>query len=194
MNKILVDIPEVIETKNLILQMPKAGYGEQLHAAILDGYEDYIYWLHWSSTPPTVEQVEIDCRMHHAQFITRELIRYLIIEQETQKVVGRCAFPDFQANWAVPLFGISYFISKSSRGKGYASEASRALALLAFNTLGAKKVEIYCDSKNKASQSVPKKLGFELEYVAKGDWPSTDDKLAEIHCYSLFSPDDLKID
>ncbi|MGX6960744.1 MAG: hypothetical protein ACIPMY_06020 [Rickettsia endosymbiont of Pentastiridius leporinus] len=58
MNRILINLPEVIETSKLKLQMPKAGYGENLYQAIMDGYEDYVKWLNWSSTPPTLESVE----------------------------------------------------------------------------------------------------------------------------------------
>lgn len=36
MNKILIDLPEVISTSRLYLQMPKAGFGKQLHHAIND--------------------------------------------------------------------------------------------------------------------------------------------------------------
>lgn len=147
MSKILIDLPETIESKNIILQMPKSGFGEKVHEAIIDGYDDYIKWLNWPNLIPTIEDVEIDCRKHHAEFITREYIRYLIVEKDSEIVVGRCAFPSFQANWLIPQFGISYFIAKNYRKKGYATEAVRAMTKLAFDILNAKKVEIFCEKK-----------------------------------------------
>lgn len=192
MNRILIDLPETIETKRLILQMPKAGMGKKIHEAILDGYEDYIKWLAWPTTPPTVEAVEEDCRKHHALFILRDFIRYVVIEKETGQVLGRFGIPDFQANWAIPLFGISYFIRKSQRSKGYATEATGALVRLAFETLKAKKVEIQCDAENVASTMVPQKLGFKHEFTRLGAWPRPDDKLAEIRTYSMFSVNELQ--
>jgi ribosomal-protein-serine acetyltransferase len=78
--------------------MPKAGFGIKLHAAITDGYEDYIKWLNWPSNIPTPEAVEEEYRKHTADFILREVIRYLIIDKSTDDVIGRCAFPPFQAN------------------------------------------------------------------------------------------------
>ena len=151
--------------------MPEANWGEKLHKAIIDGYDDYIEWLSWPETPPSEESVEVDCRKHHAEFITRDCIRYLIVDKATGDIVGRCAFPPLQANWAIPQFGISYFIRKSARGKGYATEASKALTEIAFEKMSAKKVEIHCDEYNVASYRVPEKLGFELEYTQKGGWP-----------------------
>ena len=89
MNRMLVNLPEIIETPRLILQMPKAGFGEQLHYAMRDGYEDYVQWLNWSVKMPSVETVEEDCRKHHAEFILRDFIRYLIIDKETGEIVAQ---------------------------------------------------------------------------------------------------------
>lgn len=191
MSKILIDLPELIETQRLKLQMPKAGFGTKLHAAISDGYEDYIKWLNLPTNIPTEQTLEEECRKHMADFILREFIRYLIIDKSTNEVVGRCAFPSFQANWQIPQFGISYFIRKSQRGKGYATEAVHALSQLAFRNLKAKKLEIYCDSENIASTKIPLKLGFKLEYTQKGGWPRQDGKLAELQTYSIFSENEL---
>lgn len=191
MSSLLIDFPETLESSSIILQMPKAGYGESLHQAILDGYEDYVQYLNWSPVPPTKEMVEEDCRKHHAEFILRSFIRYLIIEKETMKIVGRCAFPSFQANWQIPQFGISYFIRRNSRNKGYATAASCMMAYLAFEKLCAKKLEIYCDAENVASTKIPLKIGFELEYTQRGGWPRSDGKLAELQTYSIFSKESL---
>lgn len=191
MKPLFIDLPEEIKTSHLKLVMPRAGYGATLHAALMDGYEDYVKWLGWPATPPSVEQAEADCRTHHADFILRNFIRYLILETESGDIVGRCALPSFQANWAIPQFGISYFIRKSARGKGYATEAAYALACLSFDVLKARKVEIHTDVENTASAEVPKKLGFELEYTQKGGWPRPDNALATLQTFSCFSKDAL---
>ncbi|HJD60271.1 MAG TPA: GNAT family N-acetyltransferase [Rickettsia endosymbiont of Omalisus fontisbellaquei] len=191
MNRILINLPEVIETSKLKLQMPKAGYGENLYHSMMDGYEDYVKWLNWSSTPPTLESVEEECRKHHAEFILRNCIRYLIIDKTTGNIVGRCAFPPFQAGWSIPQFGISYFIRKGQRSKGYATTATHIMALLAFRILNARKVEIHCDIENLASIKIPLKLGFKLEYTQKGGWLRQDNTLAELKTFAIFSENDL---
>lgn len=138
MTPLFIDLPEHIETPHLTLQIPKAGFGQKLHEAIMDGYSDYVTWLAWLETPPTAHDVEGDCRKHHADFILRSFIRYLILEKSTGEIVGRCAYPSFQVQWDIPQFGISYFIRKSARGKGFATEASLALSHLSFDLLKAK--------------------------------------------------------
>ena len=186
-NPILTDIPEVIETSRLLLQVPKAGFGREVHEAILDGYDEYIKWVSWPSTPPPPESVEKDCRKHHAEFILRDFIRYLIIEKDSKRVIGRFGFPSLMAFWSIPQFGISYFIRKSARKQGYGTEATHALTLFAFKELKAQKVEIHCDAENTSSQRIPQALGFSLECTKKGSWPRPDNKLADIQIYSLFS-------
>ncbi len=91
----------------------------------------------------------------------------------------------------IPQFGISYFIRKSQRGKGYATEVTHAMSILAFRKLKAKKLEIYCDAENLASTRIPVKLGFKLEYTQKGGWLRQDGKLSELQTYSIFSQEAL---
>ncbi len=62
MNRILVDLPEVIQTPRLKLQVPKAGLGKELYQAIIDGYDDYIKWLNWPANTPSMDMVEEECR------------------------------------------------------------------------------------------------------------------------------------
>ncbi len=191
MNKLLLDIPKKISTSQLTLMMPQAGDGALLHQAIMDGYEDYVQWLNWPEKPPTIEEVEIDCRKHHADFILRECIRYLILDNTTNEILGRCAFPPHQVNWQIPQFGISYFIRQSQRARGFASTAAHMMAIVAFRYLHAKKVDIFCDTENIASTKIPLKLGFSLEYVQRGGWPRKDGQLAKLQTYAVFSEAEL---
>ena len=192
MKKILIDVPQQIETPRLKMVMPKAGFSAALHAAILDGYVDYVRYLNWPPEPPTIEAVEEENRKNHAEFILRDFIRYLVIDKTTDAVLGRCALPPAQANWLIPQFGISYFIRKSARGKGYASEAALALAHMVFKILKAQKVEIYCETENSASKRIPEKIGLKLEYNLRGGWPRPDGKLASQHVFSAFSESELQ--
>jgi ribosomal-protein-serine acetyltransferase len=191
MNRILIDLPQVIETPRLKLHMPCSGFGAKLHEAMLDGYKENIKWLNWPSICPNAAAIEEDTRKHHAEFILRDNIRYIIIDKASDSVIGRCAFPAHQANWLIPQFGISYFIRQNMRSCGYASEAALAMTRLAFRILNAKKVEIYCDADNIASNKIPIKIGFKLEYTQKGGWPRADGELAQLQTYSIFSEDEL---
>lgn len=189
MKPILVDLPFQFSTPRLIMRVPKAGDGKGVYEAISDGYSDYIKWLNWPKTIPTLEEVEIECRKHHASFILREDIRFLIINKQTQEIMGRCGLPALQINWQIPLFGLSYFIAKRFRGNGYALEAINGLSHLIFKVLKARKLEIKVDPDNIASKKVPEKLGFIVEAKQKGNWLRKDKVgLTDIWTYALFDP------
>jgi RimJ/RimL family protein N-acetyltransferase len=190
-NPILLNIPEIIKTNRLLLRIPKNGDGPKVHAAVMDGYDDYVRFLSWSKTPPTLENTEQDCRQHHADFIMRNGIRYLIMDKQTHEVIGRVAFPPFLTLWNIPQFGISYFIRSSMRGHGYGTEATHALTYMAFTVLSAKKVFICCEQHNHASIKIPLSLGFQLEFTQRGGWLSADGQLADLDTYSMFDKHQL---
>jgi RimJ/RimL family protein N-acetyltransferase len=54
-----------------------------------------------------------------------------------------------------------YWLRADATGHGYATEATAALAELAFTRLGARRVVVCCDPANAASEGVPSRLGFQ---------------------------------
>jgi RimJ/RimL family protein N-acetyltransferase len=57
---------------------------------------------------------------------------------------------------------IGYWLRSDATGKGYATEAARAMLELALTVPGMLRVEIHCDARNVASAAVPQRLGFRL--------------------------------
>ncbi|HEX7063416.1 MAG TPA: GNAT family N-acetyltransferase [Woeseiaceae bacterium] len=57
---------------------------------------------------------------------------------------------------------IGYWLDREATGKGYATEAARALFDLARRVPGIVQVEIHCDPRNLPSAAVPRRLGFRL--------------------------------
>lgn len=191
-DRILLDLPVPITTPRLILRPPQAGDGKGLHAAMLDGYADLVKWVYKPPSPPTVEMIEKEVRIQSATWILREDIRFICIRKDTNKIIGRLAYPAPLCNWDIPLIGISYFICRSAQAKGFATEAVNALTRYAFQTIKARKVEIKVDTDNKASVRVPEKLGFQLEATQIGNWPRPDkQELAEIRTYCAFNTEQL---
>ena len=60
------------------------------------------------------------------------------------------------------VFEIGWTIRRDMRGKGYATEAAKALMDHAFEDLDAEKVQAHCDSRNRASEKVMIKLGMTM--------------------------------
>ena len=57
---------------------------------------------------------------------------------------------------------IGYWIRTDQTGKGLATEAARVLTWVAIEAVGAQRIEIRCDPENRASASIPKRLGCHL--------------------------------
>lgn len=190
---LLLDLPRVIETPRLFLRPPQAGDGEGIYYAIKDGYENLVKWLNWPKTfSCTIDAMEREARMHQARWILREDMRLIVIHKESNTIIGRCGFPPVQLNWQIPYFGISYFLSQSWQGQGYAIEAVNALTRYAFKYMKARKVEIKCDAENLKSIAIPEKIGFIYEARLKGNWPRQDkDELADVLCYYCFDAKNL---
>ena len=60
------------------------------------------------------------------------------------------------------IYEIGWTIRSGSRGKGYATEAAKALADYAFQELKAEVLQAHCDCRNHASENVMKKIGMTL--------------------------------
>ena len=61
-------------------------------------------------------------------------------------------------------FEIGWTVHNKYRNQGFATEAAGALVEYAFNDLDAERVTAHCDSENKSSEAVMKKIGMKLIY------------------------------
>ena len=69
----------------------------------------------------------------------------------------------------MPKFEIGYWRRCGYERQGLVTEAVLGIAGLAFNTLGAQRVEIRCDTRNERSRSVALRAGFRLEGIHRHD-------------------------
>lgn len=64
---------------------------------------------------------------------------------------------------------IGYWLRSDVTGKGYATEASKAMMDLSISILKMNRIEIHHEADNLPSASVPKKLGFKLSEKGEGE-------------------------
>lgn len=81
--------------------------------------------------------------------------------------VGWCAM--FRWNPVYRSLGIGYCLDEPAWGKGYATEAVRAMLQWAYGALDLNRVEAELDTRNAASARVLEKLGFEREGLRRED-------------------------
>lgn len=180
----LYEIPEEIETDRLTLCAPRPGAGAAVYESVAASLEELKPWMPWVHEPLSIEIAEAELRRAQARFVTREDLRYNIFLRDGQTYIGGTGL--HRIDWTLRRFEIGYWIDSRHTGRGYATEAAKAMADLALNTLSARRVEIRVDALNAQSAAIPPKLGFKLDGRLKNALPAHDGS-NEIRDMLLFS-------
>lgn len=171
MDPLLIDIPERIDTPQLVLRCPRPGDGVALNAAVRASIDELRPWMPWAQTAPTPDESEAHCRRMQARFALRESLVMFLFERGAEGSEGLLVGSSglHRIEWAVPRFEIGYWRRTGYGGRGLVVEAARALERLAFERLGARRVEIRTDARNTRSARVAERAGFTLEGVLRSD-------------------------
>jgi ribosomal-protein-serine acetyltransferase len=151
-------LPERLTTERLVLRTWKVEDAETLATAITESLAHLRPWMPWVAFEP----LPIEDR--------RKLIAEWYREWQAGNDVVLGVFLD-----GAPIGGcslhrrigpdgleIGYWIHADHIRQGYATELSAALTDLAFTVDGINRVEIHHDQANRASEGVPRTLGYEL--------------------------------
>ena len=121
----------------------------------------------WARDDYGETQAEEWVRRAAANFLTREQLQFLILLKGSEPHIG--TFGAFRFDWSIMRCEIGYWLRTPCRGKGYMTEAVKALVRLCENALSARRIEIRCDDNNVQSGRVAERCGFELEGVLKNE-------------------------
>ncbi|MBI5877067.1 MAG: GNAT family N-acetyltransferase [Chloroflexi bacterium] len=164
---ILLDIPESFDTERLTIRAPHFGDGAPMNAAIQESIAELQQWMPWAQTPPTVEDSEEFSRHTRAQYLERRDFGMRLWLKDTETFVGASGL--HAHDWMVPAFEIGYWCRTRFVGRGYISEAVRAITRFGFEMLGAERIVIRCDALNTRSAAVARRCGYTLEGITRSD-------------------------
>ena len=167
MDALLLDFPESFESDRLTIRTPRPGDGVEINAAVWETFDDLKVWMPWAQQMPTLEESESYVRRAQCQFLAREELTLFLFLKGTDTMVGSSGL--HRIDWDIPKFEIGYWCRKRFQGQGCITESTEAITQFAFETFGAKRVEIRCDSKNVRSRRIPNRLGFKLEGTLRND-------------------------
>lgn len=187
METLLLDFPESFESDRLTIRAPRAGDGTEMNAAVQETFDDLKPWMPWARQVPTLEESETYVRRAQCEFLAREDLTMLLFLKGTNTLVGGSGL--HRIDWNIPKFEIGYWCRKRFQGQGYITESTEAIARFAFETLGAKRVEIRCDPKNVRSRRVPDRLGFKLEGTLRNNTLSTSGELRDTLVFAKIEGD-----
>jgi len=190
MKPILLDFPDSFETERLTIRSPLPGDGAELQEAVAETLDDLRPWLPWANHVPTVEEEEMSVREGRARFLTRENLWLLLFLKRTHILVGCSGL--HRMDWSVPRFEIGYWVRQRFAGQGYITEAVRGITYFAFETLGARRVEIRCDARNVRSQGVARRAGYTLEATLRNHVVAVDGELRDTLIFVRLEPLEAK--
>ena len=171
MDPLLIDVPDRVETERLVLRVPRAGDGRILNDAIRASHDELLPWLPWAGTLPSVDESEAHCRRQQARFILREDFLLLVFLRGADGAEGELVGGTglHRIDWSLRKFEIGDWRKTGCGQRGLLTEAVQALARLAFDTLGARRVEIRMDDQNVRSWKLAERAGFTLEALLRFD-------------------------
>jgi len=184
---ILLDFPESFETERLLIRSPLFGDGPELHAAVTESMGELTPWMPWPKEHRTVDDSEASARRARVAFLQRSELRLHLYLKGTDTLVGSSGLQGI--DWEVPKFEIGYWCRTGFTGRGYITEAVLGITEFAFDTLGARRVEIRCDSRNLPSTRVAERAGFELEGRLHNNEVGTDGRARDTLIFALTPAD-----
>lgn len=184
MNPLLLDLPTSFSSDRLLLRCYQPGDGA-VYYQMLQENRTHLYEFLPSSVQvvQSVEEVEVLFRRLMADWHLRNLFIFGLWEKATGAYVGESYLAN--ADWEVPRIEVGYFLSQSSTGKGYATEAARAAIGYAFRHLNVSRVDLRCAADNQASQQVATRCGFVQEGRFRRQHRKKDGTLVDMLWYGL---------
>ncbi len=159
-HRLLVDLPDRLETERLILRPYRAGDGPAYLEVALRNRE---HLARFEADNPirrvrSVEDAEILVREFAADWVSRRAFFFGSWLKEggafaAQIYVGL-------VNWEVPELEIGYFVDRDHEGRGLVAEAVRACLSFVFDYLHANRVTLRCSDQNPRSYRVAERCGF----------------------------------
>lgn len=185
MDPLLIDVPDRVSTERLVLRCPRPGDGPDLNAAIVESLDELRPWSPWAKQAPTLDESESYVRLVHGRFALRSDLQFHVRERVGDgegALLGAIGLP--RLDWKVPRFEIGYWRRTGAAQRGVMTEAVVALSRMAFDVLGAERVEIRTDETNVRSWRVAERAGFTLEGVLRRERRSVQGEPCDTRVYA----------
>ncbi len=153
----------ILTTERLRLEPIDEHHLEGLHA--MNSLREVMRFL--SGQPETLEKTRSMIAVVRERWATYGFSWWAFIERATGRLVGAGCIQHLGRDPANP-HEIGWRLAPDCWGQGLASEAARAMAAFAFDTLGAPSLVSVCLPENAASRRVMERLG--LHYRGMETW------------------------
>lgn len=174
--------PETLATARLIVRAPRLSDAPGLFAAVRESLPELTPYMAWATPDYSLAACEANTRAAVARFAAREDLRYHFFDRVTGEFVGNASF--HHVDWSVPKLELGYWCRTSRAGEGLTREGVAALAEMAERELGAARLEIRCDTRNRRSARVAEACGFRLEGTLRNESRDQEGSLRDTLLYA----------
>lgn len=180
---IRIGIPEELLGPRVILKPLAPEDAPAVWEAIEESRAHLAPWLPWVHRENSLDDERAVIVRMRERWLLRQDLTMGIFERETGRYLGGSGL--HRINWDLRIFEIGYWIRVTAEGRGYVSEAVQLLTRLAFDRLGANRVEIRMDPRNVRSRRVAERLGFVLEGTLRRCAPGAGGRPEDRHVFAL---------
>ncbi|MCK8060646.1 MULTISPECIES: GNAT family N-acetyltransferase [unclassified Fusibacter] len=155
-----------LETDRLIIRDHVKEDLQTLHGLISD--KEIMFYIQDIMTE-TIEgsQMNLQVALEENEHPDRTKYFFAVIEKSSNEYVGEIGYTKLLENSEGNVMELGYFTNKRFWGKGYVTEAAKAVVDYAFAELDTLKIETGCNAQNKGSEAVMIKLGMKREAYLK---------------------------
>ncbi|MCC6176599.1 MAG: GNAT family N-acetyltransferase [Chloroflexi bacterium] len=180
---ILLPIPDQLEGERIVLRPYRPADTQALWEAIDTSRVHLAPWMAWVDTHRTPDDVRRWIVEAYARWLLREDLAVGIFERASGRCLGGTGL--HQIDWTIRRFEIGYWLRADAQGRGYVLEAVRLVTQLAFETLGANRVEIRMDTRNERSRRVAERAGYTFEGTLRRAGTAPGNRPMDVHVFSL---------
>jgi ribosomal-protein-alanine N-acetyltransferase len=130
--------------------------------------KDVVQYQAWGPNEEEDTQQFLDEAIAYAYENPRLTYEMCLVLKEHGKAIGGCGL--YIENEDLQEAKVGYIINPKYWNQGLATEAVQGLLQYAQHQLGINVIKATCDTRNKASQRVLEKCGFQLEKTIKDDY------------------------
>ena len=183
----LPPFPSPIEGVRVLLRCYTVEDAPVLKEAVDETREALLRWMPWGQDHRTIEQSVAFCGRSYGRFHAREDFILAIFEKASRRFLGGTGL--HVKNAPARAFELGYWIRASAEGKGYVQEAARLVTAAGFESMGANRVMVRCDTANERSRRVIARAGFPLEGTARRESVRSDGTLSDVVSYAMVRED-----
>jgi RimJ/RimL family protein N-acetyltransferase len=153
-----------IETERLVVRCYEPGDAFKLADAIAASLPELLPWIPWAKEGEEDEAAKMErVRWFRGRFDMGEDYTYGIFDKKNNFIGSTGLHVRIGPN----AREIGYWISTEHTGKGYITEAVKALIKIAFDIEQMHRLEMHVNPLNTKSAKIPQTLGFTLEATLK---------------------------